>query len=85
MYGTARLPCSDSSIRDARYTAITMTDPKSDPAPKKKTFTLSEEDIHTDRRPAGGSVGSIGGGRGGAGKVIDPNQRGPGAPTDPDA
>ena len=84
MYGTARLPCSHSSIGPTRYDAGTMTDAKIEPT-KKKTFTLSEEDIRTDRRRAGGSVGSIGGGRGGAGKVIDPNQRGPGAPSDPDA
>ncbi len=51
----------------------------------KKSFTLGEDDIRTERRGAGGSVGRIGAGPGGAGKVIDPNQRGPGAPSDPDA
>jgi len=62
-----------------------MSDPKTDAPEKKKTFTLTEDDIRTDRRRAGGSVGNVGAGRGGASKVIDPNQRGPGAPSDPDA
>lgn len=64
-----------------------MSDKKNETAPatKKKTFTLSEDDIRTDRRGAGGSVGRIGAGQGGASTVIDPNQRGPGAPSDPDA
>ena len=62
-----------------------MVDTAPPEAPKKKTFTLSEDDIRTDRRRAGGSVGSVGAGSGGAGKIIDPSQRGPGAPSDPDA
>jgi hypothetical protein len=63
-----------------------MSDPKTTTTPeKKKTFTLSEEDIRTDRRGAGGSVGRVGAGPGGASKVIDPTGRGPGAPSDPDA
>jgi hypothetical protein len=61
-----------------------MTEPKKEAQPKK-TLTLTEEEIRTDRRGAGGSVGRVGAGSGGAGKIIDPNQRGPGAPSDPDA
>lgn len=61
-------------------------DPKPDakPAPKKP-LTLSENDIQIDRRTANGSFGRVGTSGTGAGKVIDPSQRGPGAPSDPDA
>ncbi len=62
-----------------------MSDPKTDSGEKKKPLTLTEEDIRIDRRGPGGSVGRVGAASGGAGKVIDPSQRGPGAPTDPDA
>ncbi len=67
-----------------------MSNPKTPETPetsekKKKTFTLSEDDIRIDRRGPGGSVGRVGAGSGGASKVIDPSQRGPGAPTDPDS
>lgn len=51
----------------------------------KKPLTLSEEDIKIDRRGAFGSFGRVGSSGTGAGKVIDPSQRGPGAPSDPDA
>lgn len=62
-----------------------MSDPKPEATPPKKTFTLDEKDIQTDRRGAGGSVGRIGAGAGAAGKIVDPSRRGPGAPSDPDA
>jgi hypothetical protein len=52
---------------------------------KKKPFTLSEDDIRIDRRVANGSFGRVGTTGGGSGRVIDPSQRGPGAPSDPDA
>ncbi len=65
-------------------------DPKPDPKPEakpaaKKPLTLSEEDIQIDRRSAFGAFGRVGAAATGAGKVIDPSQRGPGAPSDPDA
>lgn len=63
-----------------------MSEPKPETTPPaKKKLTLSEDDIRIDRRGPGGSVGRIGAGGGGASKVVDPSQRGPGAPTDPDA
>jgi hypothetical protein len=63
-----------------------MTEPKDAASPeKKKTLTLSEDDIRTDRRGPGGSVGRVGTGPNGASKVIDPTGRGPGAPNDPDS
>lgn len=63
-----------------------MTDANTKPeGTEKKKHSLSEDDIRTERRGAGGSVGRVGAGATGASKVVDPNRRGPGAPTDPDA
>jgi hypothetical protein len=65
-----------------------MTEPTKKNEPQnegKKPLTLSEDDIKTDRRAGGGAVGQVGRGTVGTAKVIDPNNRGPGAPTDPDA
>lgn len=62
-----------------------MTESTKKDAPAKKPLTLSEDEIKTDRRGGGGAVGQVGRGTVGTAKVIDPNSRGPGAPTDPDA
>lgn len=55
------------------------------PSTAKKPLTLSEDDIRIDRKVANGSFGRVGTTGGGSGRVIDPSQRGPGAPSDPDA
>lgn len=95
MYGSAAVvgresvrSATSAHGRAARWGAYDggMTDAKTKPeGADKKKLSLTEDDIRTERRGAGGSVGRIGAGATGASKVVDPNRRGPGAPTDPDA